>query len=90
MMRPRPVHRDIRFPDQCIEIKGFPSRLKFLTKKIKYFVVHVIGCLTDGFNNNLFARYSVHGLNNRHLNSEQVKVGYSDVSAVQIPTAFQK
>ena len=26
----------------------------------------------------------------RHLNSEQVKVGYSDVSAIQIATAFHK
>ena len=44
-----------------------------------------------GLNNTLLVRYSGHGLNNkltRHLNSEQVKVHYSGVSAIQI-FAFQ-
>ena len=57
--------------------------------------------MTDGLNNKLLVRYSDHGLNNEllvwcsghgygiseHLNSERVKVSYSDVFALQISTS---
>ena len=38
--------------------------------------------MTDGLNSELLVRYS--GQITRHLNSEQVKVCYSDISVIQI------